>query len=391
MRRIVVWGILVVAVFGLAAGMIMVKNKQTTGMPGPRAVETAIVQSRTTDPGSGLAGIVLAERQARLGFQVAGRIQGSLLDEGTEVGEGTTLATLDPADYQAQVDAAAAGAEAARAGIDQAAALLEQADAACRKAQLDYERAESLYQANAIAKAQFDDAATQLSLAAAKYRQAQAAYFEGAGASVADYERARAQAGLIQLQLSHTSLKAPFKGTILKKLVESGEMAGAGAPVYVIGNLDQVKVEVTLAAAALKDWQIGDPVDVAAPDLPGRSWTGAVKRISPAVDSQTGTFLMEVELDNPDHALKPGMVASVASRRQMESSIWIPVGALVKRGPLVTVFVVCGDQSYSREIKTGSASGNLIEVVEGLAPGEELVVRGALYLHDGDPVLRQNS
>lgn len=391
MRRIIFYGVLVIVVFGLATFFIVEKNKQTAQMPGPRAVGTSMIQPQTTDPGSGLAGVVLPARQARLGFQVGGRIQGPLLDEGTEVDEGTTLATLDPADYQAQADVASAGAQAARAGIDQAAALLEQADAAYQKARLDYERAESLYGANAISRAQFDDACTQLSLAAAKYRQAQSAYFNGQGASVADYQRAVAQAGLSMLQLSHTALKAPFKGTILKKYGENGEMASPGAPVYVIGNLDQVKVEVTLAAAALKEWQVGDPVDATSNDLPGQSWTGEVNQINPAVDTQTGSFLMEIKLDNPGHALKPGMVARVVSRRQTEATLWIPVGALVKRGSSVTVFVVRDDQSYARDIKTGAINGNLIEVVEGLTPGEELVVRGALYLHDGDPVLRQNS
>ncbi|OQA10525.1 MAG: Multidrug resistance protein MdtE precursor [Firmicutes bacterium ADurb.Bin373] len=391
MRRIIFYGVLVIVVFGLAVFYVVEKNKQTAQMPGPRAVETSMIQPRTTDPGSGLAGVVLPARQARLGFQVGGRIQGPLLDEGTEVDEGTTLATLDPADYQAQADAAAAGAQAARAGIDQAAALLDQADAAYQKARLDYERAESLYGANAISRAQFDDACTQLSLAAARYRQAQSSYFNGQGASVADYQRAVAQAGLSMLQLSHTALKAPFKGTILKKYGESGEMASPGAPVYVIGNLDQVKVEVTLAAAALKEWRVGDPVDVTSNDLPGQSWTGEVNQINPAVDTQTGSFLMEIKLDNPGHVLKPGMVARVVSRRQTEATLWIPVGALVKRGSSVTVFVVRDDRSYARDIKTGAINGNLIEVVEGLTPGEELVVRGALYLHDGDPVLRQNS
>ncbi|OPZ71281.1 MAG: hypothetical protein BWY80_01360 [Firmicutes bacterium ADurb.Bin456] len=100
---------------------------------------------------------------------------------------------------------------------------------------------------------------------------------------------------------------------------------------------------------------------------------------------------MEVKLDNPGHALRPGMVARVVNQRQTGTAVWIPVGALVKRGPIVSVFVVRNDHCYTRHIKIGDTAGNLVEVVEGLAPGEELVVRGALYLHDGDPVLKQNS
>lgn len=391
MREKFLYGLLVIALIGLTAYFALHKNTDQTGAPSPRAVETIAVQVQTTRPGGGLAGIVMPSRQAKLGFQVGGRLQGPLLDEGTTVEEGADLASLDPADYQVQAEAAGAATEAARAGIQQAAALLEQADAAYQKAQLDYERVKNLYEAQAVSRAQFDDAGTHLSLAAAKYHEAQSAYFEGQGASVSDYQRAQAQAGLSRLQLSHTGLKAPFKGTILKKLGESGEMVSAGTPVYVIGDIDQVKVEVTLAAAALKDWQVGDPVDVTSPDLPGQSWTGAVSQVNPAVDTQTGTFLMEVKLDNPGHTLKPGMVARVVSRRQTGAALWIPVGALVKRGSDVTVFVVRDDKSYVRNITTGETAGNLIEVVDGLEPGEELVVRGALYLHDGDPVLRQKS
>ncbi|NLI14504.1 MAG: efflux RND transporter periplasmic adaptor subunit [Peptococcaceae bacterium] len=374
MRKKLLYGILIIALIGAAACFAIDKNKDSAGAPGPRAVETIAVQAQTTRPGGGLAGIVMPARQAKLGFQVGGRLQGQLLAEGTAVEEGAVLASLDPADYQAQ-----------------AAALLDQAEAAYQKAQLDYNRAKSLYEANTISRAQFDDAGTQLSLAAAKYREAQSAYFEGQGASVSDYQRAEAQAGLYMLQLSHTSLTAPFKGVILKKLGESGEMVGAGAPVYVIGDLDQVKVEVTLAAAALKDWQAGDPVTVTSPDLPGQSWTGAVSQVNPAADTQTGTFLMEVKVDNPGQALKPGMVARVTSTRQTGAALWIPVGALVKRGSDVTVFVIRDNQSFARKITTGETAGNLIQVLDGLAPGEELVIRGALYLHDGDPVLRQKS
>ncbi len=383
-------GVLFIALLGLSACMIPEQNKQNTDSPGSRAVETTVVEAQTTRPWGSLAGIVLPSQQARLGFQVGGRIIGSLLDEGTTVEEGMSLASLDPADFQAQADAAGAATEAALAAVEQAAALLEQADVAFNKALLDYDRAKSLYEAGALSRAQFDDAEIQLSLYEAKYRQAQAAYFEGRGASVADYQRAQAQAGLSQLQLGHTILRAPFGGTILKKYGESGEIVSPGAPVYIIGNLDQVKVEVTLAASALKDWQEGDPADVTSPDLPGQSWVGVVSRINPAVDTQTGTFLMEVKLGNPGHSLKPGMVARVASRRQTDSAVWIPVGALVKRGSAVNVFVVRDDRCHARYIKIGDTAGSLVEVVDGLAPGEELVVRGALYLHDGDPVLKQN-
>ncbi len=391
MRKKLLYGVVIIALIGAAAYFAINQKKDSAGAPSPRAVETISVQTRTTRPGGGLAGIVMPARQAKLGFQVGGRLQGQLLAEGTQVEEGAALASLDPADYQAQAAAADAATEAARAGIQQAAALLDQAEAAYQKAQLDYNRVKSLYEANTISRVQFDDAGTQLSLAAAKYREAQSAYFEGQGASVAGYQQAEAQAGLYTLQLSHTSLTAPFKGTILKKLGENGEMVGAGTPVYVIGDLDQIKVQVTLAAAALKDWQAGDPVTVTSPDLPGQSWTGAVSQVNPAVDTQTGTFLMEVEVDNPGHALKPGMVARVASTRQTGAALWIPVGALVKRGSDVTVFVIRDNLSFTRKITTGETAGNLIQVLDGLAPGEELVIRGALYLHDGDPVLRQKS
>ncbi len=390
MRRKLLYGVLIIALIGLTAYFALDKNTDQTSAPSPRAVETIAVQAQTTRPGGGLAGIVMPFRKASLGFQVGGRLQGPLLAEGTLVEEGAVLASLDPADYQVQAEAAGAASATARAGIEQAAALLDQADAAYQKAQLDYSRMKSLYEANTISKAQFDDAGTQLSLAAAKYRQAQSAYFEGQGASVSDYQRAQAQASLSRLQLSHTGLKAPFKGTILKKIGESGEMVSAGAPVYVIGDLDQVKVEVTLAAAALKDWQVGDPVNVISPDLPGQSWTGAVSQINPAVDTQTGTFLMEVKVDNPGHALKPGMMARVASNRQSSAALWIPVGALVKRGSTVSVFVVRDEKSYVKNITTGNTAGNLIEVVDGLELGDELLVRGTLYLHDRDPVLSQN-
>lgn len=390
-KRKFLYVIMVIALFVLAAVYVLGSKKNNVDVPNPRAVETIVVQDQTLRPGGGLAGIVMPLREAKLGFQVGGRLQGPMLEEGTSVQEGMVLAALDPADYQVQAEAAGAVTEAARAGVEQARAVLEQAGAAKQKAQQDYNRAKSLFESGAVSRAQYDDAETQLLVVSAKYREAQAAYNDGQGASVADYQKARALANQSQLQLSHTELKAPFKGTILKKLAESGEMVSSGYPVYVIGELDQIKVEVTIAAGELKDWQAGDPVKVTSPDLPGRNWQGAVSLIHPSVDQETGTFLMEVSVENPDHALKPGMVASMAGLRQTRPAVWIPLGAMIKRGAEVTVFVVRDEKSVAKKITTGETAGNQIEVTAGLEPGEELVVRGALYLHNGDPVLRQKT
>jgi len=385
----------IIAAFTILAVLVVAyflgSNKDKTNTPGPRAVETVIVKAQDLRPGRSLAGIVKPLKEAKLAFQVGGRLRGSIPAEGTPVAEGMSLASIDPADYQTQAEAAAAQVEVAQAGIQQASAVLEQARASYQKAQLDFDRIKSLYEAGAVSKAQYDDAGTQLAVASARNTEAQAAYHDGEGASVADYHKAQAMASQSRLQIGHTSLKAPFKGTVLMKMGEYGEMVSPGSPVVVIGFLDEVKIENTLSASELKDWQEGDPVKVTSPDLPDRTWEGTVQRIHPAVDQQTGTFLLEVSVANQDHALKPGMVARAESRRVTEAAVWIPLGALVKRGPETTVFVIRDGKSFSRKITAGEISGNEICVQTGLSPEEELVIRGALYLHDGDLVLPQKS
>lgn len=366
-------------------------NKDKAGTPSPRAVETVTVEAQNQRPGGGLAGVVRPLKEAKLAFQVSGRLRGSIPGEGTPVEEGMALASLDPADYRAQADAASAQVETARAGIQQAGAVLEQARASYQKAQLDFDRVKRLFEASAVSKSQYDDAETQLSVASARYEEARAAYHEGEGASVADFRKAQAMATQSLLQVGHTVLKAPFKGTVIKKMGEDGEMVSPGYPVMLIGYLDEVKIETTLSASELKDWQEGEPVKVTTSDLTDRTWEGTVSRIHPAVDQQTGTFLMEVNVANPEHALKPGMVARAESRRLTEAAVWIPLGALVKRGPETTVFVIRDGKSFSKKVTTGEMSGNQIRVLDGLEPGEELVIRGALYLHDEDSVLNQKS
>ncbi len=385
------WGIIsvftILAV--LAIAYLLGGNKDKTTTLSPRAVETVTVKARDQRPGVSLAGIVKPLEEAKLSFQVGGRLRGTVLAEGTPVVKGTVLASLDPVDYQVQAEAASAQVEAARAGIQQAGAILEQAKASYQKAQLDFDRIKSLYEAGAVSTAQYDDAGTQLAVASAHYTEAQAAYHDGEGASVANYRKAQAMASQSRLQIEHTVLKAPFNGTVLKKMGEDGEMVSAGYPVIIIGSLDKIKIETTLSASELKEWQEEDPVKATSPDLPDRTWKGTVQRIYPAVDQQTGTFLMEVSVANQDHAFKPGMVARVESLRLTKATVWIPVGALVKRGSEVNVFVIRDGKSVSRKITTGEMSGNQIHVLEGLNPGEELVIRGALYLHDGDTVLSQ--
>lgn len=308
-------------------------------------------------------GIVTPWKEARLSFKAPGRIIEGPAEEGAGVADGAILSRLDDSDYRVQEDLARYQLELAQVELEQA--------------REDLERYEQLFAGNAIAQKNLDDA--RFNLRAAEARAGQG-------------ETMLKQAGLM---VGHCVLRAPFPGTVLKKVAEQGEMVDVGIPVLVLGQLDPVKVKVTVPSGQLDNWAEGTAVGVAPGAVPGLKAGGAEKReavvhrVSPAAEGATGSFLVELKVANPEHDLRPGQVVSVESRVKAGDGLWIPVKSVVSRGEeLKYVFILepGGDTVAQQAVKLGRIVDDRIQVVDGLEVGASLVVLMPGDLKHGDRV-----
>lgn len=182
-------------------------------------------------------------------------------------------------------------------------------------------------------------------------------------------------------------VRAPIAGTVISRQVGLGQniqsaASGAYTPVYTVANLSTVWLIANVRETDAPYVKIGAPVEVQVSAFPKRTFKAKLTWIAPAVDPNTHRLPVRAEIDNHDGALKPMMFASF--RILTGDSITAPgitQNAIVYEGANAHVFVAGKDGSLTiRPIRTGRTSGNVVEVVEGLALGERVVTSGALFI-----------
>lgn len=198
-------------------------------------------------------------------------------------------------------------------------------------------------------------------------------------------ERANAQHALSRTRQNRAVIRAPFAGVIVDLTVERGEVVGPGAPVARLIQLDPAHVTVSVADRDIANLRAGSTAQVTAAGSP-EPIAGVVKRLEPAADLRTRTFMVEVEVGNPDRKLLAGMIAEVTFRTHAGAeAILLPQDLLVTRREGNGVYVVGdGDKAEWRPLKLGAVMGTQIEVLAGLKVGQRVVTQGQRSLSPGD-------
>jgi RND family efflux transporter MFP subunit len=188
-------------------------------------------------------------------------------------------------------------------------------------------------------------------------------------------------------------ITAPVAGVIGKVFVEVGDIAAPQIPICTIVNLDSVKIVVRVPEPDLPLLSVGQAVEVEIAARPGDPVRGAVTRVGPVLDRLSRTASLEIDLENPDHALKPGMLARVRVEvERRDGVVWAPKDALTvtneREGDrsLYRAVVVEGGKAVERLVLLGLEDEGRVEILKGLKAGETLVVTGQHLVVDGDPV-----
>jgi len=194
------------------------------------------------------------------------------------------------------------------------------------------------------------------------------------------------------LGFTKAEVKAPIKGTLIRYYVDIGDSVipqepMPQEPVLNIAYMDKVKIVVNVGEKDISKLRKGEKVRVSVDAYPGESFLGRVMRVAPAVDPRSRKVKVELEIENKDHRLKPGMFADVEIiYNEHKNVLVVPRIAVLERGGRKILFTVEDDRAKLREVTTGVSDEEKIEIVEGLTERESVVIEGNYGLTDGAKV-----
>ena len=362
--------VLVASLVVLAALAACSDQAPPSGPPPAPEVGVVTVAPKALDVPTELPGRVEAARVAQVRARVTGIVQRRLFAEGSDVKAGDVLFQIDPAPYRAAFDSAKAALAKAQANELQTSGLVT--------------RYKPLREANAISQQDFVNATS------------------AAAQSGADVAAAKAAVQTAQLNLDYATVTAPISGRIGQALVTEGALvtAAEATQLALIQQVDQVYVNFTqpvsditrlrraFASGKAKSLGLAIPVRIALDDGSELPQTGKLLFSDLSVDQTSGQVNVRAKVPNADGALMPGMyVRGRIAQQQVDSAFLLPQQAVQRTTSNDTVMVVGADgKPAPRVVKLGGTDGGNWIVLDGLKPGEKVIVDGFQRIRPGATV-----
>jgi len=387
-KRMIVMILLVLLLIAAIAGIkVMMVMKMIAGMkpPPPAVVSTAKAAFQEWQPELRAVGTLRAARGADLALDIAGLVTKVNVQSGDEVKEGQVLLQLRDSEDVAQLNQLAASAALA---------------------QVVFGRAKQQLAAQAISKADYDQAAADLKAKQAAVQQQ-------------------------QVNVSKKQLRAPFAGRAGIVTINPGTYLNSGTTIVTVQQIDPVFVDLHLPQKNLAELKVGQKVALKLDAYPGKPFEGEISAISPKVDNDTRNVQIEAKVANPDRLLTPGMFADVSIETGAKQRyLTLPQTAVVYNPYGETVFVVRkkadADKAAAAEAKknsdgktaastaapaasqgppippdalvvtqafvtTAGTRGDQVSITKGLDEGAEIVTSGQIKLKNGAPVTIDNT
>jgi membrane fusion protein, multidrug efflux system len=340
----------------LAAPLAACNDRAASTLERAAFVHTEVVQPRDGQASLTLTGEVQARFRADLSFRVSGRVLARLVDVGAHVNAGDLLARLDPAEQQADFDAATASVAAAEAQL--------------RVARATFDRQNQLLSSGFTTRVAYDQAQEQL-------RTAQSTL-----------ESAKAELGRTREALGDTELHARAAGVITARNIEVGQVEQAAQSVFTLAQDGERDAVFDVPESMfLGDVESGG-VSLALVSGPDVTATGYVREISPAVDPKSSTVRVKVEIQNPPAAMTLGSAVAGTAGTKPATEITVPWTALMAAGSKPAVWIV-DPKTRTASLKpviVSAYEAGAVQIKEGLEAGDRVVIDGGKLLSSGQPV-----
>ncbi len=374
----------------LVVGLVIIGGLYVLKMMKPAEVETTkAVSAAESGPASVLdaSGYVTARRIATVSSKITGKVKEVLIEEGQRVEQGEILATLEPIDATSQQALSQSQLASARSQLAEAQAQLELSER-------NLARQRELAAKKLVAASALDAAIAERDSRAARLTSLQR------GVNVAQDQLTIANNGV-----DNTVIRAPFKGVIVTKAAQPGEMispisAGGGSIRTGIGTLvdmDSLEVQVDVNEAYIGRVQPKMPVDAVLNAYPDWKIPAEVIAIIPTADRSKATVKVRIAMTSKDPRIVPDMgvrVSFLESRKPnapKPTGVWVAERAVVKKDGKSFVFVISDGVATQTEVSVGDKRDADIMVSKGLVGGETLVLGPSDKLRDGSKVVEKTA
>ncbi|MDB5205007.1 MAG: transporter [Flavisolibacter sp.] len=309
---------------------------------GDVAVRVSPVQKQSIELAFSANGNFAPAQQMNFASENSGRVTRVLVDEGSYVRRGQTLAII-------KTDVL---------NID-----LETAQAAYQNAMRDKQRYENAFQTGGVTQQQLDQAKLAL-------------------------ENAQARVSQARIRVSDANIKSSINGIVNKRYIEPGAVVSPGTQLFELVDVSRLKLAITVNETQVANLKVGDKVDVKASVFPDKNYGGTITFIAPKADASLN-FPIEIEIaSNPANQLKAGMYGTaVFSFGNTAPVVTIPRSAFVGSVSTNQVFVVeNGATAKLRNVISGRVLGDKVEILQGLNEGESIIISGQINLADGSKI-----
>jgi RND family efflux transporter MFP subunit len=390
---ITIWSIALLITLLIAAafftGYIPLQKRQAVIREQTREQEQALPRVDVIEVGRSsansnlvLPGNIQAVTEAPILARADGYIKSRIVDIGDRVRAGQPLAEIEAPELDQQVRQAQANVQQTMAALDQALANQRQGKANAELARVTADRWKNLAAKGVVSRQENDQYQAQY--------EAQVANLDALdkAVAVARSNVSAAEANLSRLNevQSYRVVKAPFEGVITLRNVDVGALVNSGSTLlFRIAQMRVLRTYVNVPQSNAGSVHAGQTAYLAVSNLPGRRFTGTVARTANALDPNSRTMLVEVQVPNEDGALLPGMYALVdLSSPRANPPLLLPADALIVRADGTQVAVVRPDHTiHLQKIQVGRDYGDKIEIINGLAEGDLVIANPSDAVREG--------
>jgi membrane fusion protein (multidrug efflux system) len=322
------------AVIAAASGTALAQDAKQAAVP----VEAAQVVAAPLSEQVTAIGTLLSDEAVTISSEIAGRIKEIHFQEGYPVEKGAPLVTLDDSVYRAQ---------------------LADAEAKLRLAEQTHKRTSQLFSSKYATAQSADESASNLAVGTAAVE-------------------------LARVQLEKAHIVAPFSGIVGLRSVSAGEYVTAGQALVNLEAIDPVKADFRVPEKFLSAIRVGQIIRLKLDAFPGESFEGKVYAIDPRLDVSGRSLLVRAVVPNADRRLRPGLFARVTVLLQLkEAALSVPEQAIMPQGDSQFVFKIVDGKVRLTKVVTGTRREGRVEIVDGLAAGDQVVTAGQLKIRDG--------
>lgn len=348
----------------------------------PRSVHAARAAGRAVERVVSVVGALAAYDQATLSTKVAGRLDQMSVDLGSTVRQGETVARIEPRDYELVLKQAEALLAQVRARLglplegNQDHVELEQvssvktARAVLDEAAKNRKRIRELSQQGVISQSELETAETSHEVAASRYTTT----LEETRSQLALLAQRRAEVDIARQRLTDTAIQAPFDGAVQERKANLGEYLIVGAPVVTLVRMDPLRLRLEVPEREALHVRAGQTVRLIV-EGGTNEFTGAIKRLSPAINEQNRMLVVEADVRNSG-SLRPGLFvrAEIVIATQ-DQAITVPPSAVITFAGVQKVFALKDGKAIEKPVVTGRRGEDWVELVKGLSAGETVVLK----------------